>query len=69
MVTDKNIIFCANRDSACSVIWGVLPVLAGLLMSIVAGGYDRSPGVAPVGRAFIRPVGSFTLLGQGFAVR
>jgi hypothetical protein len=32
---------------------------------IVVGGYDGSPGVAPVGRAFLGPVGSFVLSGQG----
>ncbi len=39
-------------------------VRAGLWGCIVAGGYDRSPGVAAVGRAFLGPVGSFVSSGQ-----
>ena len=45
---------------------GRAEAVAGWLVGlIVVGGYDRSPGVAPVGRAFLGPVGSFVLSGQG----
>jgi hypothetical protein len=39
---------------------------AGWLVGLIAaGGYDRSSGVAPVGRAFLGPVGVFVSSGQG----
>jgi hypothetical protein len=59
-----------SLDFSCGLagLGGV--VLAGLWGLIGAGGYGKSPGVASVGRAFLRPVESFVLLGhRGRGVR
>jgi len=54
-----------NLDFSCGLA-GLGGAGAGWLVGlIVAGGYGKSPGVAPVGRAFLRPVGSFVSSGRG----
>ena len=60
-------IVCTALASIFRAAWlGRAEAVAGWLVGlIVVGGYDRSPGVAPVGRAFLGPVGSFVLSGQG----
>ena len=55
----------ANLDFSCSLAGSRGGGAGWLVGLIVVGGYDRSPGVAPVGRAFLGPVGSFVLSGQG----
>ena len=54
-----------SLDFSCSLAGSGGGGAGWLVGLIVVGGYDRSPGVAPVGRAFLGPVGSFVLSGQG----
>jgi hypothetical protein len=56
---------CTNLDFSCSLAGSGGGGAGWLVGLIVVGGYDGSPGVAPVGRAFLGPVGSFVLSGQG----
>jgi hypothetical protein len=52
-----------NLDFACGLMGACEPGSGRLVMPIVAWGCDKSSGVAPVGRAFLWPVGCFILSG------
>ena len=64
-VSTDNYLTWSSLDFSCGLVWSGGGGVGWLVRLIVAGGYGKSAGFAPVGRAFPGPVGAFVSSGKG----